>query len=178
MTRLRVFAGFCYVVALVAAFFCVGRSLQQAEFESLEAEIQPVRARLVAKEVNEWIEGHDDWAAFGIFEIEPGDYQGRAKGDLIPESFYEARDLRRVESLVPRADAEKFLPSWKIGNVYDGYIYPDAKDRIFFDLPGAEANALETRRLGYISGIFLTLGLVASCCVVYVARRRNNNLKS
>jgi hypothetical protein len=174
---LRLLAGLCIVVGLVAGFSCVVLSLQQAKFDALEAELKPVRARLIATEVKEWIEGHDNWYAMGNFEIESGDHRGRAEGNLIPQSFYEARGLNRPGSYdsIPRAEAAKFLTGWEIGKIYDGYIWPDAKDRIFFELPGAESNALNVRRLGYTSGILLTLGLVASCYVAYVTRRQKED---
>jgi hypothetical protein len=110
-------------------------------------------------EVKEWIEHHDDWAALGTFQIESGDYQGRAEGNLIPESFYAAQVQRRRHIKIPRAKAETFLGGWEIGQEYDGYIYPDAQDRIFFELPGAETNARMVKRLGITSAIFFTLGL-------------------
>lgn len=57
-----------------------------------------------------WPNGYD-WSAFGTFEIESGDYHGRATGDLIPQSFYEDRDMRHDSSYssIPRAEAAKFL---------------------------------------------------------------------
>jgi len=160
----------CYLGAFAAAFFCVVVGLQQAKLDELEASIRPVRARLIATEIKEWIEGHDNWATFGTFQIESGDYQGRAEGNLIPLSYYETHRLQRRARPVSRAKAATFLAGWEIGQEYAGYIYPDAQDRIFFELPGAEANARMTTRLGVTSAIFLTLGVVVSRCVAYLTR--------
>ena len=74
----------CYLGALVAAVSCVVKQLQQSRLGELEADLRAVRARLVATELKEWVEGHDNWAAFGTYQIESGDYQGRAEGNLIP----------------------------------------------------------------------------------------------
>jgi hypothetical protein len=164
----------CYLGAFATAFFCVVLGLQQARLDDFEASVRPVRARLIASEVKEWIEHHDDWAAFGTFEIESGDYQGRAEGNLIPESFYAAQVQRRRHLKIPRAKAETFLGGWEIDQEYDGYIYPDAQDRIFFELPGAEANARMVRRLGITSAVFFTLGVVASRYISYLTRRKRS----
>jgi hypothetical protein len=160
----------CYFGAFTAAFFCVGARLQQSKLDELEASLRPVRARLIAKQVKEWFEGNDNWAAFGTFQIESGDHQGHAEGNLIPERLYESHDGTGGNK--PRSEAETFLAGWEIGQQYDGYIYPDAKDRIFFELPGAEENARKTRRMGVTSAVLLTLGILASACVGYVTRRR------
>lgn len=172
--RLGWLAGMCYLAAFIAAFFGVGLYLQQAKLDELEASLQPVRARLMATEIKEWIEGHNDWSAFGTFEIESGAYSGRAEGNLIPQSFYDSRHMSRYDSYssIPRAEAEKFLAPWEIGKAYDGYIYPDAKERIFFELHGAKANALYATRLGTTTGLFLALGLVASSCAAFIKRRQ------
>jgi hypothetical protein len=169
---LRWLASFCYLAAFAAGFFWVVLSLQQARLDELEATIRPVRARLVAKEVTQWFEERDDWYALGTFEIESGEFQGRATGDLIPRSFYEdLRGYRGPKPPIPREVAAKFLAPWEIGKTYDGYVHSDASDRIFFELPGAEVNALRVRQLGNTSGIFLALALVASGCVKYALRR-------
>ena len=172
--RLSWLARMCYLAAFVAAFFCVGLYLQQAKLDELEASLRPVRARLMATEVKEWIEGHDDWYAIGTFQIESGDYRGRAEGNLIPQSFYNSRHMSRHDSYssIPRAEAEKFLPPWEIGKAYDGYIYPDAKEHILFELPGAKVNALNATRLGTTAGLLLALGLVASSCAAFIKRRQ------
>jgi hypothetical protein len=162
-----------YLAAGMAAVSCIIYSLQQGRLNELEAELRPVRARLVATEVKEWIAGNDDWSAFGTFEVLSDDEQGRATGDLIPQGFYESRGLRGhggEYSSIPRNEAEKFLASWEIGRVYDGYVYPDTKDHIFFKLPGAAQNALNVRRLAIAGAILLTLGLIASAGVGYVRR--------
>jgi hypothetical protein len=169
--RLGWLARFCYL----AAFFCVVLSLQQAKLDELETTVRPVPARLVATEVKQWIEGRDDWYASGTFEIESGEYQGRVTGSLIPQSFYRDRLPGRSRSSypsIPRGEAAKFLAPWEIGKTYDGYIHADARDHIFFELPGAELNALRVRQLRNTSGIFLVLALVASGCVAYASRRR------
>jgi hypothetical protein len=163
----------CYLGAFATAFFCVVAVLQQARLDEFEASIRPVRARLIAKEVKEWIEGHDNWAAIGTFQIESGEYQGRAEGNFIPLSYYETHRLRRRHRPVTRDKAETFLAGWEIGQEYDGYIYPDAKDRIFFELPGAEKNARMAWRLGITSAVFFTLGVVASGYVSYRTRPRS-----
>ena len=141
-------------------------------------DLNPVRARLVATEVREWLEGNNDWAAFGVFEIESGDFAGRAEGNLIPQSFYTAHRLRRHNrdggyASIPRAKAETFLANWRIGQDYDGYIYPDARDHIFFELPGAETNARMVKNLATTAGIFLALGLLASISAAHIVRRRD-----
>jgi len=164
----------CYLGAFATAFFCVVLGLQQARLDELEATLRPVRARLVATEVKEWIEGNDNWAPFGTFQIESGDYQGRAEGDLIPESFYAAQVQRRRFIKIPRAKAETFLAAWEIGQQYDGYIYTDAKDGIFFVPPAAGENARMVRRLGATSAVFLMLAVATSRCVAYLTRRQTS----
>jgi hypothetical protein len=166
-------AGIAFPAAFIAAVLCIFYSLQQGRLDELEAELRPVRARLVATEVKEWIAGNDDWAAFGTFEIVSGDEQGQATGNLIPQSFYQSYGLRRQrgrDPLIPRDEAEKHLPSWEIGKVYDGYVYPDAKEHIFFELPGAAQNALLMRRFAVAAAILLTLGLIAFASVAYLKR--------
>jgi hypothetical protein len=166
-------AGISYLAACVAVVSCIIYSLQQGRLDELEAELRPVRARLVATEVKEWIAGNDDWAAFGTFEILSGDEQGRATGNLIPQSFYQSYGLRRErgrDPSIPRDEAEKHLPSWEIGRIYDGYVYPDTKQYIFFELPGAALNALLLRRFAVAGAILLTLGLTASTAVAYLKR--------
>jgi hypothetical protein len=103
-----------YLAACVAAVSCIIYSLRQERLDELEAELRPVRARLVATEVKEWIAGNDDWSAFGTFEILSADEQGRATGDLIPQGFYESHGLRGHGgdySSISRGEAEKFIPS-------------------------------------------------------------------
>lgn len=170
--RIGWLAGICYLAAFVAAFFCAGLYLQQAKLDELEASLRTVRARLMATEVKEWIEGHNDWSAFGTFQIESGEYRGPTEGSLIPQSFYTSQNFRQHGSYssIPRAEAEKFLAPWEVGKEYDGYIYPDAKEHIFFELPGAKVNALNTSRLGGTAGLLLAIGLVASSCAAYVKR--------
>ncbi len=174
-TVVRYVARLCYLAAFAAGFFCVIFSLQQAGLDELEATVRPVRARLISTEVKQWIEGHDNWYASGTFEIESGEFQGRATGSLIPHSFYEDRLPGRSRSSypsIPRGEAAKFLALWEIGRTYDGYVHSDASDRIFFELPGAETNARLVWRLGITSAVFLTLGVVASGCIAYLTRRQ------
>ena len=38
---------------------------------------------------------------------------------------------------MPQPVAASFLSAWEIGKTYDGYLYPDVPDHIFFELPGA-----------------------------------------
>jgi hypothetical protein len=175
----RYVARFCYLAAFAAGFFCVVLSLQQSRLDELEATIRPVRARLVATEVKEWIEGRDDWYASGTFEIESGEHQGRATGSLIPRSFYEDR-LRgsRHSSYpsIPRTEAAKFLAPWVIGKMYDGYVHTDASDQIFFELPGAELNARRVTQLRNTAAIFLALALAGSGYLACAARRKERRI--
>ena len=98
MTRLGWLGGAGYVAALGSLFFALTLSIDQRRLEELEASAVPIRARLVAMETKEWIEGHNNWYARGLFDIESADYQGRAEGNLIPQSFY------RQHRCAPRAE--------------------------------------------------------------------------
>jgi hypothetical protein len=172
-TVVRYVASLCYLAALAAGLFCVVLSLQQARLDELEATVRPVRARLVATEVKQWIEGHDNWYAVGTFEIESGEFQGRATGNLIPQRFYEDRNFRPGGySSIPRGEAATFLALWEIGKTYDGYVHSDISDRIFLERPGAELNALRVRQLLNTSAIFLALAFIASACLEYASRQR------
>lgn len=164
----------CYASAFAAAFFCIGNYVDQRRLADLEASLRPVQARLVATEVKESGDDRNNWSAFGTFEIESGDYQGRADGSLVPQSH---RRNSNEDVDISQAEAQEFLASWKVGKIYDGYVYPEYKDHIFFELPG-EANARLVRRLRNWSGIFLACGLVTSICIAWLKRRAKRDAGS
>jgi hypothetical protein len=177
MTRLGWLRAAGYVAALGSLFFALSLSIEQQRLEELEASAVPIRARLVAMDTKEWIEGHNNWYARGQFDIDSADIQGRAEGDLIPRSFYRqhhVRASRRNKNKVPQPVAASFLSAWEIGKTYDGYVYPDVPDRIFFELPGAQTNALAIRRLFGASGAFFLLGIFASLGIGWIKRRQPN----
>jgi hypothetical protein len=175
MARLGWLRAAGYVAALGSLFFALSLSIEQQRLEELEASAVPIRARLVAMETKEWIEGHNNWYARGLFDIDSADVQGRAEGDLIPRSFYKQHHVRagrRNRNKVPQPVAASFLSAWEIGKTYDGYVYPDVPDRIFFELPGAQTNALARRRLLSAAGAFFMLGVFASLGIGWIKRRQ------
>jgi hypothetical protein len=177
MTRLGWLGGAGYVAALGALFFALTLTIEQQRLEELEASAVPVRARLVAMDTKEWIEGHNNWYARGVFDIVSTEFQGRAEGDLIPRSFYRqhhVRASRRNRNKVPQPVAASFLSAWEIGKTYGAYLYPDVPDHIFFELPGAQTNALAIRRLLCAAGAFFLLGALASLGIGWIKRRQSS----
>jgi hypothetical protein len=174
MTRLGWLSAASYVVALGSLFFALALSIDQRRWEELDASAVPIRARLVAMETKEWIQGHNNWYARGLFDIESADYQGRAEGNLIPESFYSQHHLRGRGSRnnkVPQPVAARFLFAWEIGETYDGYLYPDVPNHIFFELRDAQANAFAIRRLFVAAGGCFLLGVLVSTAIGNLKRR-------
>lgn len=169
MTRLR---AACYLVALGSLFFALTMSIEQGRLEELEASAVPIRARLVAMETKEWIVGHNNWYAHGLFDIESADYQGQGEGNLIPRSFYRQHRSHRGRNKVPQSVAARFLSGWEIGKTYDAYHYPDLPGGIFFELPGAQTNALARRRLLYAAGGFFLLGVFVSGAIGWLKRHQ------
>ena len=147
--------GISYLLGFAAAAISVVLSISQAELEKLDAEARPVRARLVAMEVKEWIPGRGNWAPMGTFEIESGDYQGVAEGNLMPPG--ERRSRRRR---IPRNTAAQHLSSWNVGQNYDGYVYPDHPEHIFFALSGAKKNGSRIFWLRSAAGVLFVFGFV------------------
>jgi hypothetical protein len=174
-TRLGWLRAAGYVAALGSLFFALCLSIEQQRLEELDASAVPIRARLVAMETKEWIEGHNDWYARGLFDIDSPDVQGRAEGNLIPRSFYRQHHVRahgRNQNKMPQPVAASFLSAWEIGKTYEGYVYPDVPDRIFFELPGAQENALAIRSLLFAAGAFFLLGVFASLGIGWIKRRQ------
>lgn len=174
ITRLGWLRAAGYVGALGSLFFALSLSIQQRRLEELDASAVPIRAQLVAMETKEWIEGHNDWYARGLFDIESNHHQGRAEGNLIPEIFYRQNHLRgsRNTNDVPQAVAASFLSAWEIGKTYDGYLYPDAPNYIFFELAGAQTNALTRRRMLSATGALFLLGVLASVAIGWLKQRQ------
>lgn len=171
MTRLGRLRAVGYVSALGSLFFAISLSISQRRLEELEASAVPIRARLVAMETKEWIKGHDNWYVRGLFDVEPAHRRGQAEGNLIPASFYRQHHLHSRHA-VPQPVAASFLSAWEIGKTYNGYIYPDASEHIFFELPGAQTNALTRRYMLSAAGVFFLLGVFASVAIGWIKQRR------
>jgi hypothetical protein len=115
-------------------------SLEARRLREYSLQVVPARATLVSVEVRRWLPGRENWSAFGTFDIVAGDHRGRAEGSLIPSSFFRTKP-RRYQ--VPRAEAETFVPKWRIGATYDGYWNPEHPSGVFFSpVPYEEQLAL------------------------------------
>lgn len=126
----------------MAAVASIPLGWHAAALEALEAQIVPVRARLQTTDLKEWFAGNGDWYAAGTFEITTPGGTGTAVADLAPPAFYGGRGRRRRPKTA-RETAALHLRDWRVGAVYDGLIYPDVSDKLFFERPGAgEARAL------------------------------------
>lgn len=166
------FAAICYFAAFFAGLGCIICYLQQARLDELESSLLSVRAKLVSAEVREWNAGREDWSAFGKFAIDVADYRGEASGELIPNSYYEQNHISRTSRgrKIARANADEFLTRWQVGKSYDGYQYPDARDRIFFERPGAAANVENVRWLRNTALWCLAAGLGLSTFAAFIMR--------
>jgi hypothetical protein len=127
----------CFWAAIACGSFSIVIGLYQPQLARLAEEARPVRARLIATEVKEWTPGNGNWAARGDFEILFGPHQGRALGTLNPAN--ETGSRRRN---ITRTQAERFARNWEIGKIYDGFVYPEYSDKIFFELPAIENGRL------------------------------------
>jgi hypothetical protein len=170
---LRRAARVAYLAAFVLGFFSVILYFQQAKLDELEASMATVRARLVSSDVREWNAGENDWSAFGKFEVETPPFAGPATGELIPDSYYRDHDINRTSggAKIARATADEFAAKWEVGKSYEAFLYPEAKDRLFFEQLGAAKNAENTRWLRNAALLSLAAGLALSTAATFVSRR-------
>ena len=164
----RVAARLCLWGALAAVLGFLALSLQQTTRDELDRTLRSVQARLIERNVTEWIEGRDDWYVRGVFELTLDGQSVQAEGDLIPTSFYREKFGLRSERVVPRHVAAPFAESWIVGETYDGFVHSDQPTHVFFEPPPSGAI---TRRWRW--KLLSTSTVLFALCVVLSPRLTN-----
>jgi hypothetical protein len=129
----------CFWGALAALLGFLGLSLQQTQRDELDKTIRAVQARLIDRNVTEWIEGGGNWYVRGVFELTVDGQTVESEGNLIPKSFYREHFGFSRRQVVPRDVAAPFADAWVVGMTYDAFIHRDQPTYLFFEPPPSGA---------------------------------------
>ena len=126
---------------------------KQAVFEEVDATVLPAKASLVSVEIREWNADGGNWGAFGNFYAEAGTFRGRAEGSLEPPGH-------SGKYRTPRAEAEGWVSSWKIGQTYDGWWDPGRPEWVFFNKVDPRKNLSSARKVRLAGAGLILAGIL------------------